>query len=383
MSESDGNWQGDAALPADSVPPAHKSLQYDGRAGELAGIAMTNGLLTLATLGIYRFWGKTRIRRYLWGHITFENDRLEYTGLGRELFLGFLVALLFMLVFFGSFTGLSLIFSASLGLNIAIQFLQVLAIFMLIPVAIYRARRYRLSRTQWRGIRLGQTGSSWRYALLSFGWLLVSMLTMGLAANVHGARTQAYRTNHTWFGDKRFEFRGNAGDLFAPWFVAWFLMPFTLGLSMIWYRVKEFRYFTASTRMGALEFRSELKTRRVLLIFLIMYLVMAAIFGLAAGVISIVAPTFWQAYGNMSQGIPGAHQEVFTAAHWTVLLVVIMVSVLMSVAQQVFLIHPMFRAIVGTTTVIGTENFASIAQSQQMAPGRGEGLADALDVGAI
>ena len=42
-------------------------LVYGGARGDLAKIAITNAILTLATLGIYRFWGKTRVRRYLWG----------------------------------------------------------------------------------------------------------------------------------------------------------------------------------------------------------------------------------------------------------------------------------------------------------------------------
>ena len=386
MSETDVAVPAPAPLVAEPAITTRK-LRYDGQAGEIAGIALTNGLLTLATLGIYRFWGRTRLRRYYWGRIAFDEDRLEYTGRGLELFIGFLVALVILFLIFGSFAALeavSVYTSPSLGpLYAVIQLVPLLAIVLLIQVAIYRARRYRLSRTQWRGIRLGQTGSSFRYALLSLGWLFVSLLTFGLAANVHSARTQAFRTNHTWFGDQRLEFRGNAGDLFAPWFLAWFLWPFTLGISMIWYRVKEFRYFTASTRLGALEFRSELHTGRLLLLFLLFYLAMMAIFGLAAAAIYFLVPSFWQAYSDMSRGVPGAAQEVFTAAHWLVLVIVVAVSVVMGVVQHVFLIHPFIRTVAQTTTVVGQEDFARIAQSRQAAPGRGEGLADALDVGAI
>jgi uncharacterized membrane protein YjgN (DUF898 family) len=69
---------------------------YNGRAGELAPIVLTNGLLTLITVGFYRFWGKTRLRRYLWSHVSFLGDRLEYSGRGLELFLGFLVILVIL-----------------------------------------------------------------------------------------------------------------------------------------------------------------------------------------------------------------------------------------------------------------------------------------------
>ena len=48
------------------APAAGQRLEYDGARGPVAKIAVSNALLTLATLGAYRFWGKTRMRRYLW-----------------------------------------------------------------------------------------------------------------------------------------------------------------------------------------------------------------------------------------------------------------------------------------------------------------------------
>ena len=69
---------------AESASRGHE-LSYDGKGGEIAKIALTNGLLGLVTLGVYRFWGKTRLRRYLWSHVSLDGDRLEYTGRGIDL----------------------------------------------------------------------------------------------------------------------------------------------------------------------------------------------------------------------------------------------------------------------------------------------------------
>ncbi len=49
--------------PGDSRRPDFRSPNYEGRVGEVAGIAVTNVLLGLVTLVFYRFWGKTRLRR--------------------------------------------------------------------------------------------------------------------------------------------------------------------------------------------------------------------------------------------------------------------------------------------------------------------------------
>ncbi len=46
-----------------------QALQYDGRLGELYRIFLVNLLLTIITLGIYRFWAITRWRRYFWSRM--------------------------------------------------------------------------------------------------------------------------------------------------------------------------------------------------------------------------------------------------------------------------------------------------------------------------
>ena len=68
--------------PSPTVAPAGRRLEYDGARGPVAKIAVSNALLTLVTLGVYRFWGKTRVRRYLWSRASFLGDRAEYTGTG-------------------------------------------------------------------------------------------------------------------------------------------------------------------------------------------------------------------------------------------------------------------------------------------------------------
>src|SRR5690242_2546648 len=89
------------AAPAWSGPdqPVHK-LQYDGRIGPLYWIFIKNLLLNIITLSIYRFWGKTNLRRYAWSHMSLQDHRFEYTGRGGELFVGFLIVIGFYIVFF-------------------------------------------------------------------------------------------------------------------------------------------------------------------------------------------------------------------------------------------------------------------------------------------
>src|SRR5215213_5608523 len=119
----------------------------------LVSIAIVNSLLIVVTLSLYRFWAKTRVRRHIWSCIHINGEPLEYTGTGRELFLGALIVFLLLIL---PVVLIILVASIWLGpqhpLTGTLQTGVTILVLLLTGMAIYRARRYRLSRTLWRGI---------------------------------------------------------------------------------------------------------------------------------------------------------------------------------------------------------------------------------------
>ena len=85
---------------------------YDGSLGELYAIYLRHLVLMVLTLGWSRFWGRTRLRRYLWNHFSVLGDRFEYRGRGLELFIGFVLVLLIVAAIAGT---LWLIWAYGLG----------------------------------------------------------------------------------------------------------------------------------------------------------------------------------------------------------------------------------------------------------------------------
>ena len=374
------------AAPGRGDDPRHPF--YDGTARSVAMIALVNGLLTIATLGVYRFWAKTRLRRYLWGRVNYEGDTFEYTGRPLELLIGFVIALV-VLVALGATMGFAEF--ALAGNDAALTVLAVgqgLLILFLIHFAIFRARRYRLSRTQWRGIRGGQSGSAVTYGLMGTGWSLAMVVTAGLAYPFMRTGLQGYRLRHTWFGDRAFDFDARAMQLLLRWLVAWLLFIPTLGISYVWYRAQEFRTYAAHTRYGALRFDSDLGTTRLIWIGLRYGLTFIAILLIAGLVAASALPGMLSGAQMMASGQSEALDAagtVMAGSAVTVLpiLVFLAVIVALGVAQAALYVHPLLREICDTLAVYGTEDFHAIAQSQQAWPGRGEGFADALDVGAV
>ena len=317
--------------PEDEPEETRNQPVHDGEFGEIFVLFLVNVALGLVTLGIYRFWAKTRIRRYVWSHTSFLGDRFEYTGTGKELFLGFLLALVFLLPAIAVLVAVQLLLPEEPGLLVALQVVFYIALFYLYGVAVFSAYRYRLSRTRWRGIRGGTSGSRWGYGWRFFLFTLISWLTMGFFTPYGHAKLWAYRINNTLLGDRPMRFDGEGGALLPNFFVAWLLYIPTLSLSMVWYKAAELRYFTSRTSYQDLTFETEIKGGELLGFYLLNLLLLIVTVGFA----------------------------------WP------------------YVILRTARLIARHVNVIGDQDFAAIAQSQAELPQTGEGLAEFLDIGGI
>lgn len=178
-------------------------LRYDGRTGSIYRIWLLNIFLSVITLGIYSFWGKTRMRRYLTGSFSMAHDHFEYTGNGKELFIGFLkVAPVFIVVSF----------VASL-LPRELAALLYLPVLYVIPVAVFMAMRYRLNRLTWRGIRARLTGSPFRFGGFALWRMFLNVVTLGILIPASDIATYGYMANRAGIGNLRARFEGKSAAL--------------------------------------------------------------------------------------------------------------------------------------------------------------------------
>ena len=213
-------------------------VAYDGKVWRLYKIVLINLSLTLVTLGLFRFWAKTRLRRFLWVHATIDQDRLEYAGTGNELLLGFLIVLFPILLplFLVLGTSSLILEGFAPGWSWVVETFQPLLIFFLIGIALYRARYYRLTRTRWRGIRAGQTGSSVRYGVMVAASYLATLFSLGLAWPWSQVWLFRYKMNNTWLGNRRFVFDGSSAGLYPSYLAAWaatFFLPFAIIMAVM------------------------------------------------------------------------------------------------------------------------------------------------------
>jgi uncharacterized membrane protein YjgN (DUF898 family) len=209
-----------------SVPQTNSSgtaqrISWVHPPGGFLGLSLLNGVLRVLTLGVYHFWGKTEVRQRIWSAVRINGEPLEYRGTGGELCIGFLIvfALVLTPILLAGFGMLLFVRSESIGQIFNSGFW--LLVFVLSGFGIYRARRYRLSRTRWRGIRAGLSGTSWRFAWTYLWTALLIPFTLGWIVPWRTVRLQHLLFNNTHFGDKPFTFTGRAGPLYKRYWLVW------------------------------------------------------------------------------------------------------------------------------------------------------------------
>ncbi|HBU99679.1 YjgN family protein [Thalassospira lucentensis] len=396
--------------PSDGAPSHGQpgDISYFGRWQDVLKLCCWNTLWTILTLGIFRFWAKTRMRRYIWSNIVIDGDALEYTGRGLELFLGFVIV---TLIFVPVILALNLIGSMlPAHLMMLPMIFTYIAVAFLFFVATYRATRYRYSRTFWRGIRARLSGSAFKYALIGFGTSIVTLLSLGLLAPLGFIATTRYQTDNTWIGDTQARFNGTFGAAFKRWLKSWAILVLVVGSvialsavasgpSMIWlpiaagviayfgvafvflnYNVWLFRYQADCTEMGAIRFSSNLQTSQYIKIIL-RFLGLSLLLLIVAGLLMLVFGGF-AAFSAFNPGNAGNPQQI-AAVFIPIVIAMLLIGPLLSIVGFTFMIHSMLAADISSLAYQGEITDLHANAEAQNIPRTGEGLAEAFDLGGI
>lgn len=347
----------------------------EARFGELAGLAAKNALLGLITLTLYRFWARTTMRRRLWSRTSLLGDPLEYTGSGWELFRGFLISLP---TFF--LPAIFVLYLAPLAFEPGAAFLLLIGFYAiavpLMNAARYWMRRYQLSRTRWRGIRLALAGSAWAYAWASIGWSLLELATLGWYGPVARMRRAKLLWENARYGDQPFAFCADeaniAAKLYGPFALGWFGTPIAFALGM----------FVGALAIGG-------------------YIALTGaapdappVGAIVLGVLSIVLGfafvlLVWTPFNAAAMNRIAAHIELdgarfrlklttfglFAVTLQAIAIFVLTLGFLAPLAGAIYVRH-----IFNRLEMIGAPRFAAIGQSIVAPPDSAEGIADAFDL---
>ena len=388
---------------------------FGGDRGDLFTMMLRAGFLTVVTLGIYRFWRITKLRRWYWSSIRPGGVAMEYTGTPQEKLAGFFVAVIVLALYIALFNlaGLFVAFRLSDNDLSYLTFAVAAAPLALVPVILaarYRARRYILSRSTWLGIRFGMDGGAWGYACRACMYWALTLATLGLLWPLKTFQLERYLTDRTWYGTARFRQHGGPLMLYPlaiPFFVmiaanigvvvlagletdeamrGWYALslPVTfilLLVSGVYFRVASVRAMAGLKELGdGLEFGLEPHTGKLLSIHVFGNLISGIMVSLVSPVILGLVVGFFYLIGQVDANAifnPPPNLAAFMAV-----LIWITLFTLYGVFRQVFVTYPTVAHVAATLEIEEPDALHAVRQRAADKNHEAGGFAEALDVGA-
>lgn len=334
-------------------------------------------ILNIFTLTIFRFWGRTHFRRRLWADTYAGADTLEYTGRGLELFIGFLIAIVaLMLPFVGALIAAQLLLGPDLLVLVIIPLY--LALFVVIGIAIFLARRYHLSRTRYRGVRFAQTGSSIGFGFAMFGYGILTAITLGWFGPEARIRLSRRMWDNAYFGSEKFSFTHNddasSEPVYKSFALAW--LGGVVGY-LAWFGFLLAPVISA-TLQGNEPDPADFESVEFIIRMYASAIVFAVFVGLAmawheAVMIRRIIKSLDVAGLRFSSRL--SSWDIIELTITNVLLVIFTLGFGVMAAQM-----RVWKRIANRIALDGEIDFATIKQNEHLAPSQGEGLADGLDL---
>jgi hypothetical protein len=377
-----------------------------GDRGALLALTLRTTVMTVATLGVYSFWARTRLRRWLWSALRVGGSPFEYVGQPLEKLMGFVIAavivatylgLVVMVLIFGS---LSLFQSPAPGTAAAFA--------LLLPVywfAQYRGLRYLLNHTRWRGIAFSMEPGAWGYTGRAILWTGLSLLTLGLLWPVRTQRLWRYRAERTRFGRGAFRLGLPARRLMPPFLPvlaglwglaattyavggmgaeerAWLYLPLVPLSVFGWvhWRVASFRRLASSLSFeDAAGLTLSPRTGRVIGIHLGGWLAVAALLAVAAVALAM-------SFGALAvSALPDLAAFEAVDPGWFIAGALLFYAVFFlgrGALRTALVTYPLIRHVAGTMTVAGASEVNAVLRGPSAHMADADGFANLFDMGS-
>lgn len=191
-------------------------------------LAVKNFGLSLATLGIYHFWGRVEARRKVMNAIHINGRPLDYTGTGREAFVSFIIGAVVAGAVVTVMLGLlSQAVQGGAGIEgvrqTRWQRLTIsLPMLFLLGSVVYRKRQHILRRTWLSGKRFDLSGWAWGYAWQHFWSAFLVPLTLGWAAPWRASRLERRKIEEMHYDGRHFTAETDLRPLYSSFALLWF-----------------------------------------------------------------------------------------------------------------------------------------------------------------
>jgi uncharacterized membrane protein YjgN (DUF898 family) len=250
------------------------AFQFEQKHSDLFVLYLKTVLLTLVTLGIYSFWGRAAITKYLFGHTSFGGRPFDYHATGKEMFIGFikgmgiLLAILIPLALLPQMVQIPVIVLGYIG-----------GIFFLAPMIILGKWRFLLSRSSYCNVRFRHLGEYKPLLSLWIPGILLTIVTLGFYSPVFRNQLTRYYVEKSRFGSLAFAYNGPNKDFFWIWLKGLVLTLVTLGIYSFWLQAKITRFVLSHTTFNQRAFNSNITGGGLFKVSIVNLLIMVGTLG--------------------------------------------------------------------------------------------------------
>lgn len=254
----------DSSIPqsADTHPLSSESqavsygVSFHGDGGTLFRIYAINLLKVLGTLGVYYFWLKAKVRGYVYSQTELAGERFAFHGTGLELLKGWAKAAVLIIAVVALLAGVESAVSPEAA-EVAGRILGIAFGVFVVPVAIVGSRRYRLSRTSWRGIRFVFRGRVNDLARQMFRDGFWTGATLGVYYPFMLNNLREFVVRNSAYGNVAFEYDGKGGRLWRIYLFGVVFGILTLGIYYFWFSAARQRFYWSHTSFAGARFVSK------------------------------------------------------------------------------------------------------------------------------
>lgn len=202
---SEGNDAWPPTAPSSIIPLGSRSrFVFAGTSSEYFGIWIVNILLIIVTLGFYAPWAKVRRLRYFYGNSLLEQERFDFTGIPSKILLGRIIA--------------GVVYVTALGvtsLNPDYAWAFPFLILLVLPWLLRATYRFNARNSKYRNSRFYFSGRTSEAYVTYLGWIILSVLSLGLLFPYAFFKHKQYQFEHLHLGQLPFALHATVGLYYA------------------------------------------------------------------------------------------------------------------------------------------------------------------------
>jgi uncharacterized membrane protein YjgN (DUF898 family) len=229
-------------------------FHFQKQNGPLFKLFLKTLLLSVVTFGIYFFWGRVAITKFIYNKLAFGKRSFDYHATGKEQFIGFLKGI-------GILSVVAIIIAVTFKVlplfgSILLILLYIAAIFFLTPFVVMGKWKFMLSRSSYCNVRFKFIGEFNEILKIWIKGVLLTMVTLGFYSPILQNKLQKYLVDNSRFGTLKFGYTGQNSEYFWIWLKGILLSIITIGIYSFWFMAQMTRFVMSNTTINGKSFNS-------------------------------------------------------------------------------------------------------------------------------